>query len=254
MKYAVTFTLNKCVFGSGTLVSAGRHKGILTAAHVVRCRPGERESHLEEPGADVRLIISFEPHDLKAPNGSLTAIYLVRGDEDEDGPDLAFLELHPHLVETLEARKSFYPLGREMPAELSPAPHRLTWVLVGSPRTMSQIIESPDAGPDILHADNLFTFPTLETTDSRKGFDYLRFRVPAGTKQHPERFGGASGGGIWATQMRMDKALGTASLAIPPPHLAGVLFYQYTPKNGESVVVAHGPRSLEVAASKIKTL
>jgi hypothetical protein len=103
--------------GSGTLVSVGKVRGILTAAHVLDNLPDQGEVGIVEYRGQT---IHYRKRTIEMAN---TTKIVLRGDAfGPDGPDLGFLRLAPDSVGWFEAIGSFYNLLKHRSDESGAAP------------------------------------------------------------------------------------------------------------------------------------
>ena len=117
-------------FGSGTLVSIGSIRGILTAEHVLDALPKKGPIGLAMP-------MRFGPA-LGNPQFRLdhvTQVRMGRGKQESDGPDLGFVVLPSSIASTIPSTKTFYNLLKrrkqvlEDPVSIYASG---TWLLAGS--------------------------------------------------------------------------------------------------------------------------
>jgi hypothetical protein len=116
--------------GSGTLVKVDGKHGILTAAHVLDQIWKSERFALVLPGFP-----SGHPHTLLFETASLKKVQVSRPMhlDVSEPPDLALVELPPHQVGNISARKSFYNISKHQNEALSAPPEcRLGfWVMSG---------------------------------------------------------------------------------------------------------------------------
>jgi len=215
--------------GSGTLVQVDPFRYILTAAHVW-------ETIQEAQTACLSLTTS--PSLFERPRASLEP-FVLRGQEEEWGPDLAFLRLPEPFCEdiTAHSNKAFYNLssrrevllGNVIPKDMG------VWGVVGAPAEQCEFNESQARLNVIV---SLGGQPQITVKD---GFDYYDSEVNyADAVNVPINFGGVSGGGIWHFALGMkDKKVQVISKV-----LAGVVFYQSPIKKNKRLLRGHGIESI----------
>ena len=233
------------LLGSGTLVSLGSTKAILTAEHVVRILP--RDGRLG-------LVISQTPQRHDVDVQGLTYLRIARGTQDEDGPDLGAVVLSPAIAAALAARKSFYDLSlrREQLLKSPPDIKEGMWFINGFVDEYTW--EELDAGKK-LRIKGFYNLSGAGGPNDGvvvREHDYFEFPVsPGGRASAPNNFGGMSGGGLWQFALvKNDKGLKPAR-----PLLSGVVFYQYGTPDAQYGVKCHGRRSVyRVAYDAIQEL
>jgi hypothetical protein len=102
------------LLGSGTLVSAGSKRAVLTAHHVV--------SILPKTGC-LGLILKASQHRDTVDTQGLTYLKIAQGQTDAEGPDLGAVLLAPTIATAIAAHKTFYDLERYREQMLSAPPH-----------------------------------------------------------------------------------------------------------------------------------
>jgi hypothetical protein len=89
------------LLGSGTLVSVGSKRAVLTAHHVLSVLPRTGR---------VGLVISTSVQQHTVDTQGLTYLQIARGTKDVDGPDLGAVVLAPSIAGAIAAKKTFYNL------------------------------------------------------------------------------------------------------------------------------------------------
>jgi hypothetical protein len=115
------------VAGSGTLVSAGKRRAILTADHVLEQIP---------TSGKVWLVLCREgwtgTHRFELNAGVLHKITVGKASHTADGPDIGILVLPPPEAARLEAKQTFYNLDKRRERALAePTIDPYGWVLFG---------------------------------------------------------------------------------------------------------------------------
>jgi hypothetical protein len=225
--------------GSGTLISLGRLKGILTAAHV-----WDEVKNVSEIGLLAFPVRPDQAQRLRVQTEHLEAIKIANQSYSERGPDMAFLKLPVEIASNLEVNSSFVSFERQLSnAFCDPPPD--TQALDG---VVGIIAEWSDKEPvamgslDVTTIRGLLNVGAAVEIEPADGCDRLRFDVlPADDFTLPESYGGTSGGGVWRafTQMRADQKKYLVQL-----RLLGVAFYQSDATNGSRSIICHGPKTI----------
>jgi hypothetical protein len=223
--------------GSGTLVKTCGFEGILTAYHVA----AEVSKH------DVfGLCIVDEWHLLSGPFSGFEEVPVGASpcnSPPETGPDLSFLVIRDScLLAKLKELKEFYPLAK--PPSLHPVfGTQHCWSINGTIGELS-IRKETDDGPRARIRQFLGGGRYQHTLKKDGEFDYLHLSVPSGSNDFPNDYRGMSGGGFWLLPMEIDANEDLRTIRHREPVLAGVEFAQLERKNGERVLVGHGPDSI----------
>lgn len=224
--------------GSGTLVSAGTTKAILTADHVIDALPDRglvRLCYLERFGLKASAPVIRMEHCEK--------IRIGRGEEEMDGPDLGLVVL-PKPDTGLSSSRDFYHLeARRNSFDPSQYYFPLS-LLLGIPgKWKPEII----GGQEKQGLEMMSCVGSIRRMYLKEGFDYVEFVAEKNSLYDgPESFAGVSGGGIWI--FPMSKHL-TAPLPVGPPFLAGVAFWQSCfDSNGRNTIKCNGFASIHVKA------
>jgi hypothetical protein len=219
--------------GSGTLVSVGKVRGILTAAHVLTNLPDQGEVGIVEYRGQT---IHYRKRTIEMAN---TTKIVLRGDAfGPDGPDLGFLRLAPDTVGWFEAIGSFYNLlkHRSDTSGAAPSPDS-TDAVVGmiDERTKDLPAERPRERRKGFEA--LFSNGTASNDRIVGGYDLFDFSptdYPDFTL--PGDYGGTSGGAVWRIYLKVD---GEKS-DIAGVRLWGMAYYQTKNEAGGHVLTCHG--------------
>jgi hypothetical protein len=223
--------------GSGTLVKAWGFEGILTAYHVAAA-----VSRHDVFG----LCILDEWHLLSGPFSGFEEVPVGASPSNsapETGPDLSYLVIRDSgLLTKLKELKQFYPLAK------SPSLHPVFgnqhfWSITGTIADQSVRKETED-GPRAKIRQFTGGGRYAHTIIKDGEFDYLRLTVPSGPYNFPNDYCGISGGGFWLLPMEIDANKDPRTIRHRLPILAGVEFAQLERKNGERVLVGHGPDSI----------
>ena len=238
--FTVSFVLGDELWGSGTLVDVSGTLGILTAFHVARdlVRHGDR---------DLAMIIARHFHRFDLPRECFEHVPIgtpTRG--EEQGPDLSFLHLFesPALA-TIKSKKSFYRIREKPLGELEQLPlENLFWWIAGAPASRASRggPKSRQGALNIIHLVGQANFVRLVAGED--DFDILTLSINSGEPPFAMDYGGCSGGGVWASALAKDPAIGDESLDISPALLAGVIYYQSPEIDRRRDILANGPGSL----------
>lgn len=218
-------------YGSGTLISFGLLRGILTCTHVadavakrsevglvVFCRDGRRPQGLKVKVAECDMTI-FETEDPVL------------------GPDLAFILLPSNTADDLAAYATFtngLKRLREV-QEPEPACDEAFAVVVGGVAEWSSTAETPERSVTTLGA--LSNVGTFTPANGAEGFDYLEFSAhPERNFRMPDSYQGVSGGGLWKFYLKSTPE----GFEVVEARLVGVAYYQ----TEAGTILCHGPRSI----------
>jgi hypothetical protein len=227
--------------GSGTLVSIGKIKGVLTAGHVIRS------------------IMRHEVMGIVLPSGTHQRITFrtaycrqieLLGKEESKGPDLGFLVLPPDTAGTLQSIMSFYNMSLRadrMLTEPPPLSHGF-WGITGFAfaEELTATNETPPKGYSRAKIfKGGFGVGEVSGEEERDGFDYVKYKALYNQYyEGPDSFAGYSGGGLWQILVNLKME----SPEIREPLLAGIAFYETEKRKGpEGLVrhiICHGKRSV----------
>jgi hypothetical protein len=219
--------------GSGSLISVGSVKGILTAAHVLEALPDEGNVG----------IIMHQPSAKPVIDMSLAQKLKIGGEASGvSGPDLGFLWLPLPTATALEARLSVYSLSRRREDALAnavPAPTSID-AIVG---IISELTEDVPSGRKTVRkkAFKAIFGPGCSSSLTETGeHDYFDFEVKSAPGfTLPNSFKGTSGGAVW--RFYMEKKDGAVSVV--NSRLVGVPFFE-TLRDGKVIVSCHGLKSI----------
>lgn len=236
--------------GSGTLVSVGATRGILTAAHVIRELRKQEEIGIVLPVGTSARRMTFDM--------AYTAHVTLVGANESEGPDIGFLKLPPDTADSLNSIMSFYNLSRRAARMLDQPPvlRDGIWGLSGYPQ---ELTTDKDPNPDASMRVKVFRggigFGIVVDEEERGEFDYLRYEALYNEfYEGPDRFGGISGGGLWQILINLTHERPT----IREHLLSGVAFYQTSkfssPQGIKRHIVCHGRKSVYgVLLEKVRT-
>ena len=222
--------------GSGTLVSVGARRFILTAAHVWDELIRAERMHLP----------LYDGPSFSIPIDRIRPSVLHGG--GEWGPDVALLELAESDASTISARKSFVNLVQQkgtLPPD--PAnPRDCLWAVYGMIGEHSHV----DAQAATEHRPKTVTaslrggayFSVVRATHEYQGWDYLDLGAKLDLSGVPLSFGGLSGGGLW--QIDLNRMKDESVKWAGKRYLRGVAFWQSGVAGERRLIRCHGPRSL----------
>jgi len=182
---------------------------------------------------------------LSIPRDRVIANRLGGPPYSEWGPDLALLEIPPHLVATIKTRKSFLNLAkrRAMLSAYPPRMEKTLWAVMGMVAETSEVKSRTESGLVPVNIRGEAFFGVTCTADRRRGYDYLTTYAKTTLPSVPTSFKGVSGGGLWQIGLTMKKATGVISWA-GEHHFRGVAFWE-EPKPPDQVALrCHGPKSI----------
>jgi len=220
--------------GSGTLVeSSGKHY-ILTADHVWNKAEGWEQIGLMLADGGTPLGI---PCNLLAPKRLGVKPY------SQWGPDLALLEIPPHLVGTIAARKSFLNLARRrsMLSTHPPQLEKTVWAVMGLVGQKSKVELLTEAHTVIATVRGEALFGWTCTAERRDEYDYLTVYARTTLPDVPSTFRGVSGGGLWQITLRMRAE---KIISLGGHHFRGVAFWEQSLSSDRIAIRCHGPVSL----------
>jgi hypothetical protein len=218
-------------WGAATCVTIGGKPYLLTAAHVWdTARGGEVAFGVWEDGR-------LKPHRLEIFEETV----LIKGTQDELGPDLALICLPDLVAREIGEEKAFYDLLRPRPLPVENASRRRDlWAIVGAADEQSVY-----GSADVEHRLSLFDEWRIRCVD-RGGFDYCDLVLNRALRQGlPESYQGVSGSGLWQVPLMFSSDGLGCTWNFYWIRLAGVAFYGISEVEGEQVIRCHGPKSLQ---------
>lgn len=239
---------NGQLLGSGTLVSIGSTRAILTADHVLEALPKTGYVGLIFPSR-------FDNSPQAAPRlpPKIPVDYLEKkrvgiGEREAEGPDIGLLVLPDSIISQYNIRftKNFYNLAKRRTRVVeNPWPiDSGIWALVGVPAEWTE-----DAGPEagfarVMKGRGLIGLVGVNKEYERGGFDYLECVANYNAAyEGPSGFGGCSGGGLWHMR-RGTKERGQIVIKGKDTLLSGVAFYQSDCVDDKRIIRCHGRRSI----------
>jgi hypothetical protein len=232
------------LIGSGTLVQLDDTFGILTAEHVLKAIPLQGHLGIILPYFDREHRYSIDiSHIIKMP--------IARGDNDCDGPDLAFIQLPQPYIGQIKAHGTFYNLSYCRNEVINDPIDIKTgmWAVSGYPDEYTKEIESIGGFDGIMKCEGNCLFGSIEKPYSSGDFDYIE--MPADySNDVPVSFGGVSGGGLWHIVLEQTPQ---GNIKVKSIILSGVAFYQSALENNTRSLKCHWLMSVyQVAYDYIK--
>jgi hypothetical protein len=226
--------------GSGALVRIDRHRGILTAGHVL--------SLLENLEQEVGLVHFPERRKFQSHRIDMQKqICVFEGKNTENsqtGPDMAFLRLNDTDASSIEARDLiFFDLMRDRGGRREG--ERILRSIVGVVHeATTRVPTSPDIHTNSYTA--LVGVGTIRNEYQHQGYDFIDFEISHGEEvPEPGSYVGMSGGALWRmiindrSEVRLDG-------------IQGIAFYE-TPATGPRRLICHGPKSVyDVLVPKVR--
>jgi len=231
-------------FGSGTFVRVGNIRGILTAAHVWHKAKAYQEIFFILTDR-VSTAFSIKPRHISPKE-------IWGGEENEWGPDLAFMELAPNDAAELEGSKSFLNLSKQKIGltKKPPDTDKGLWVITGLVAEFSRVEHKPEERAVLTTANCQAMFSIIHNTSECEGYDYFEAGARMGLEGVPESFGGVSGGGVWQVDIRKNEETGDFYWD-EKKYLRGVAFWEEDqPSEGLKAIRFHGPKSIFETAWK----
>jgi hypothetical protein len=223
--------LDAVLLGSGTLVSIGAIRAVLTAHHVVSILPTTGR---------LGLILGPTLQQNTVDTQGLTYLKIARGTIDSDGPDLGAIVFAPSIASSIAAQKTFYNLQLRRNQMLSTPPdlHDGFWFVNGFIDEMTVKERGRDGYELIKGFYNLSGAGGPEETTMVDEHDYFAFPVSYDRQSWtPKSFGGMSGGGLWQVPLMRDAE---GKIRHKTPLLSGIVFYQEVTTETSCNIKCHG--------------
>lgn len=229
------------LIGSGTFVSIGLRKFILTARHVLQCSPFR---NCETIG----LSLTPGEHGPKIDRRFVRAIVIPQGSGVDGTPDLGLLEIAPSDASMIERYKTFYSLSelsRNSEHELAPATVGF-WVAFGCPEQMAGTEFEGEHFKHVRMYPQLLYQTHVVLERGNDGWDLIELPIDIKAElSHghlmPTRLGGMSGGGLWHIVVQQ---LEGQEIIVNNPYLAGVAIRESALDGSIRFLVGHGQRSI----------
>jgi hypothetical protein len=234
--------------GTGTLISCGTVRGVLTADHVLRNLPNSGEVGIVATSSrDVqinRLTLNMQ---------HASKITVGRCSNTARGPDLGVLILPQPIVAKLESiGKPFYNLSlrREKMLDMS-ARKPGVWVFSGMVHEWTEDRPSNREFKRVKVFRGICVIFNVAPVREEGGFDYMSIKLKYWPDvRYPESYEGCSGGGIWQILIREDRG----QIAISELLLSGVAFFEHPLDQIGMEIECHGIKSIYEKAVEALTL
>jgi hypothetical protein len=220
--------------GSGTLVSIGDVRGILTASHVLENLPNRGQVGIVE-------FLAETVHYRKRVIEMADAKKITIGGEAcaPHGPDLGFLRLPRESVGWFTGLNSFYNLKkhRNDATEDNPPTPNFMHAVIGLVEERTKPLPEERPGERRKGFGAVFSDGNIVSTDRKNEFDLIEFSPKRYSDTVlPSDFEGTSGGALWRVFFEIDqdqpKVVGS--------RLWGVPFHQSGPSNdGSRTITCH---------------
>lgn len=229
--------------GSGSLVSIGSGRGILTAAHVLESLPNTNKTQIGlvrfprvQPIKSERLVINMEQAE---------KLIIGTGPFNANGPDLGFLRLSSEDVGTLEARGNvFFNLQMRQEAVLAnnQPGDRYFDAISGMVALWTKDLLHEDPRARVKTFNALFGIGLVVKEHTINEHDLYDFEVTYGPgSASPDSYEGMSGGALWRVYCAKD---GDGNLSVVDKKVFGVAFHQSDIANNRRIITCHGPKSV----------
>lgn len=223
--------------GSGTLVQAQDHFGILTADHVLQNLTGTYF------GIILPALGQNSPHRITVDIDHIQKLRIGPASNSASGPDLGLCILSFSDKSILETWSAFYNISkrRERVLQDLKSIEDGGWFLCGAPNEWTSET-TPERVFTKINAFRGFCGAAVVTTERVfSDFDYLDVDIaPRGRYDGPLNYQGVSGGRLWQVVLKMRDE----RIQIVDCLLSGVAFYQVIENNLPQTIVCHGRRSV----------
>lgn len=224
------------LLGSGTLIKKDRNAFILTAAHVWN----------EAQDADIIYLFMMRGRAVVAiPYANISPKVIWDSKNPEEwGPDLAWLEIPPPQLATINAYKSFLDFDHQLGdvSKNPPKTEKSLWAVYGVPGEFSALSVVENRKELNMSLVVRAFFGGIVETHTRSQYDYYDTSVDLWLPGVPKSFGGVSGGGLWQVNLSISKS-GEFSWD-EQRHFRGVAFWQSQATDERRIVRCHGPLSI----------
>jgi len=224
--------------GGGTFVSVNGRFGILTATHVWNKLWSGRDQQPE-----VQLVVANGPHSYAVAVDHIVPHVQQNRTCDEWGPDIEFLELPYPAVDRIRAAKAFAPLT-SISAKMRKVADNIEGfvAITGFPDELSTSAVM-NGIPMVTVRGGYVSCISRKVV--RNGYDYLETVDDPHVQSLPNSYGGVSGSGLWAMQLRKKAGAPIIEATLGENFaLAGVAFFQRPKPSGGMMVRYHGQQSI----------
>ena len=235
--------LDKALAGSGTLISVGNVRAILTADHVLDYIANEKDIGLafpcrfESQKNHVQLMILEMEY--------VRSLTIKRGPIKSEGPDLGILVLPEIDANRIGLKGSFYNLINRQNRMLKSPPSAVdsgNWILSGAAGEWTKDLPPEQHYSRVKQFRGCAGLGIVTAAYAVGDYDILDFEAKhISGYQGPKSFGGFSGGGLW--EVLLDKK--DEGFEVLDKFLSGVAFYQSNiEKDRSQFIRCNGRRSI----------
>ena len=222
--------------GSGTLVSFGWLREVLTAAHVIDALKQSPEIGFVNFAQRAK-----QAQAIKMPGGSLECVEIGGKPWSALGPDLGFLRLPEQTTEALSTFCSFLDLPQQARLVGAPQPSNTEYYDVVMGVVQEWISDDPSKVLEKGIVNGLANWGNIAVIPAHSKLDRFEFTPGKAEIQLPNSYEGTSGGGLWRVYMEgppgdQQKRVQTRLLGIP--------FYEILVPGSSPNIICHGPDSI----------
>ncbi len=229
--------------GSGTLISVGEERAILTADHVLDYIAKEKNIGLAFPCR-----FESQKHHVQLNTFEMQymrSLTIKRGPIESEGPDLGVLVLPEIYANRIGLKASFYNLIKRQDRMLNSPPSAVdsgNWILSGAAGEWTKDLPPEQNYSRVKRFEGFVGMGIVKAAYTIGDFDFLDFEVKRGNGyEGPKSFGGFSGGGLW--EVLISKT--DEGFEVRDKLLSGVVFYQSNiEKDGSQIIKCNGRRSI----------
>jgi len=223
--------------GSGTLISVNNVFGILTAQHVAGEFTGPCWMGLT-------IGRQRQSNTFKIQSGYFHVVEIGIPQNEQYGPDLAFIQLATPDIGTIKATKSFHAILPDRKELLTnpPAIDFGVWFMAGAAGERMKAVAWEDGFRESLVFQLDCGLCEVVQEYRKQDHDYLDAAVTYSEQTDPpSTFGGMSGGGLWHVMIAQHP---DGSLSAKQIYLAGVIYYQTAVEDRRRSIRCHGRLSI----------
>ena len=222
--------------GSGTLVSFGTLREVLTAAHVVDALRQAPEIGFVNFAKKAK-----QAQAIRMPGGSLESLEVGGRPWGALGPDLGFLRLPEQTADALATFCSYLNLPQQARLVATPPPNNTKHYDVVIGVVQEWIDDDPSKVLEKGIVNGLANSGSVAVVPAHSGFDRYEFTPGQAEIKLPSSYGGTSGGGLW--RVYMEEPPGVEQKRVQT-RLLGIPFYEIIVPGSSPNIVCHGPDSI----------
>lgn len=248
--FVVGFVFKGAFIGSGTLITWGRHHGILTAEHVTNNPESAklRVSFSSSNTDELQLMVADFPHYLGFEVRYLQNFTLGKRTSERFGPDLSVIQLPPSsTLNTIKAKKSFWSLTVRTEQKLAAALVKNGCDMIAGHVGAELEEQGARSGfKEVCFIPGLVAATGRLRYFERRTYDYIDVgSIRTLETDAPISYGGISGGSLWRVPILRKKGDDNTKVYFRDFFLSGVPFYESDEdSNGRRRIRAHGPKSI----------